>query len=130
MYSTITILGYLGRDPEFRYTPTGTAVCSFSVATSRAWTNPSGEQQKETTWYKVTIWNKMAENVSQFLHKGSLVFVEGSIKPDPETGNPRIWTRQDGTAAASYEIHARIVRVINRKDDQHAEAQPADDIPF
>lgn len=132
MYSSVTLVGIVGRDPEMKYLPNGQAVCDFSLATSRHWTDASGERASETTWWKITMWGKMAENVSQYLRKKSRVFVEGSIKPDSETGNPRTFTRNDGTTGASYEVTARVVRVLDPKDAAPALQGAADqeEIPF
>ena len=107
MYQKITIVGYLGSDPEMRYMPDGTAVTSFSVATNRGWTDKAtGQPVKETTWFRVSIWGRRGETANQYLNRGSRVLVEGRIKPDPNTGGPRVFTRQDGTVGASYEITA------------------------
>jgi single-strand DNA-binding protein len=81
MFHKVILVGNLGRDPEMRYTPGGQAVCTLSVATNRTWTR-DGEQQKETTWFRVTVWGKQAESVNQFLKKGRQVLVEGRLNPD------------------------------------------------
>jgi len=140
MYQKIIIVGNLGRDPEMRYLPDGTAVTSFSMATSRRWTNPStGEPGEETTWFRVNVWRRQAETVNQYLTKGSKVLVEGYLKPDPNTGGPRLWTRQDGTVGASFEITADTVRFLSGREDAGgyagpeqggAPAQEEDEIPF
>jgi len=136
MYHTIIIVGNLGRDPEMRYTPSGQAVTDFSVASNRQYTNSSGQKVKETIWFRVSAWGKNAEICSQYLHKGSKVLVEGRLTPDASTGGPRMWTRQDGTTAASYEISASQVRFLSaRGEDEVAPAgegaaEEADDIPF
>lgn len=118
MYQKITIIGNLGSDPEMRYMPDGTAVTSFSVATSRRWTdNRSGQAQDETTWFRVSVWRKQAEVANQYLSKGRRVLVEGRLKPDPQTGGPRLWTRQDGTMSASYEITAENILFLSPKGE-------------
>ena len=96
MYHTIIIVGNLGKDPEMRYTPAGQAVTNFSVATSRQYTGSDGNQVKETIWFRVSAWGKQAETCNQYLKKGSKVLVEGRLTPDPSTGGPRLWQRQDG----------------------------------
>lgn len=106
MYQKIIIIGNLGRDPEMRYTPEGSPVTSFSVATSRRF----GDKE-ETTWFRVTVWNKQAETCNQYLHKGSKVLVEGRLRPD-NNGNPNVFQRKDGTWGASYEITADTVRFL------------------
>lgn len=116
-YQKLIIVGNLGRDPEMRYTPDGTPVTSFSIATNRRWNNADGSQGEETTWFRVTAWRKTAEIAAQYLSKGRQVMVEGRLTPDRATGSPRIWTRQDGTAGASYEVTAdRIVFLGSRGD--------------
>ncbi|MGW8143511.1 MAG: single-stranded DNA-binding protein [Anaerolineales bacterium] len=119
MYHNIILVGNLGRDPEMRYTPSGQAVTNFNVATNRQYTNSDGEKVKETTWFRVSTWGKTAEITNQYLRKGSKVLVEGRLNPDPETGGPRIWNRQDGSSAASYEITAnRVLFLSSRAEDE------------
>lgn len=139
MYHTIIVVGNLGRDPEMRYTPSGQAVTNFSVATNRQYTASSGESVKETTWFRISAWGRLAETTNQFLRKGSRVLVEGRLNPDPATGGPRIWNRQDGSSAASFEVTANVVRFLStRAEDESgyydagdAVGQPdEDEIPF
>jgi single-strand DNA-binding protein len=138
-YQKLIIVGNLGRDPEMRYTPDGTPVTTLSVATNRKWNNPDGSQGEETAWFRVTCWRKTAEIAAQYLTKGRQVMIEGRLSPDRATGGPRIWTRQDGTAAASYEMTAdRLVLLSGRGDTAgapDAAEAPEDyevesDIPF
>lgn len=137
MYHTIIIVGNLGRDPEMRYTPNGQAVTNFNVATNRQYTSSDGTQVKETIWFRVSTWGKTAETTNQYLKKGSKVLVEGRLIPDQESGGPRVWTRQDGTSAASFEINANIVRFLSSRTEDEAVYPTAetpgprdDDIPF
>ncbi len=117
-YQQITIVGNLGRDPEMRYTPGGQAVTNFSVATNRQYTTSNGEKVKETVWFRVSAWGRQAETCNQYLSTGSQVLVEGRLTPDRESGGPRIWTRNDGTPAASFEITAgRVVFLSGRGDE-------------
>lgn len=113
MYHTIIIVGNVGKNPEMRYTPTGQAVTSFSVATNRQYNTSAGEQVKETIWFRVTTWGKQAEVCNQYLKKGSKVLVEGRLAPDKNTGGPRIWQKQDGSAGASFEVTASTVRFLS-----------------
>lgn len=138
MYQKLVVVGNLGRDPEMRYAPNGTAVTNLSVATSRKWTSADGEPQEETAWFKVAVWGKHAESCNQYLSKGSQVLVEGTMTPN-EFGNPRIWETRDGKAAASYEVRAQTVKFLNSRgavttDQETAptaqQAQEEDDIPF
>ncbi len=143
MYHTLILVGNVGRDPEMRYTPSGQPVTSFSVATNRQYTANSGETVKETIWFRVTTWGKTAEVCNQYIKKGSKVLVEGRLTPDASTGGPRVWTAQDGTPRASFEVTASTVRFLSSRGEA-AEGQssgggdaggsfvgaPEDDIPF
>ena len=139
MYHTIIIVGNLGKDPEMRYTPSGQAVTSFSVATSRQYTGQNGQKVKETIWFRVSAWGKQAETCNQYLRKGSKVLVEGRLTPDPSTGGPRVFTRQDGTTGASFEINASNVRFMSTRGEgegeggggsEFPEGDAGDEIPF
>jgi single-strand DNA-binding protein len=116
MYQQIIIVGNLGRDPEMRYTPSGTPVTSLSVATNRKYTGSDGQVVKETTWFRVSVFGKAAETCAQYLKKGGAVLVEGRLTPDKASGGPRIWTRQDGTSGATYEVFANTVRFLSSRD--------------
>jgi single-strand DNA-binding protein len=139
-YQKIIIVGNLGRDPEMRYTPDGTPVTSFSIATNRRWTNSDGSQGEETVWFRVTVWRKQAEIAAKYLAKGRQVMVEGRMTPDKTTGGPRVWTGQDGTPRASFEVTAdRIIFLGGRTEGQFDEGEAGaadqnfvaeDDIPF
>jgi single-strand DNA-binding protein len=113
MYQKMIIAGYLGKDPEMRYAPNGDAVTSFSVATSRKYTDKSGQKVDETTWFRVSVWGKQAETCNQYLKKGRAVLVEGRLNADKATGGPRTFTRQDGTVGASFELTAESVRFLS-----------------
>jgi len=93
MLNKVMLIGNLGRDPEVRSTPSGQAVTTFSVATSRKWKNRDGQQQDETEWYNVEAWGRLAEICGQYLKKGSKVYIEGRGKTDTwddkETGQKR-----------------------------------------
>lgn len=141
MYHTLIIVGNLGKDPEMRYTPAGQAVTSFSVASSRQYTAGNGEQVKETIWFRVSVWGKMAEICNQYLKKGAKVLVEGRLSPDKNTGGPRVWQTSDGKPASNFEVTANTVRFLgkNEKDggmvetaqDLGGSASPVDeDMPF
>src|SRR3972149_6738715 len=129
MYHTIIIVGNLGKDPEMRYTPSGQAVTSFSVATSRQYTGQNGQKVKETIWYRVSAWGKQAETCNQYLRKGSKVLVEGRLTPDPSTGGPRVFTRQDGTTGASFEITASNVRFMSTRAEGEGEGGGGSEFP-
>ncbi|NQU30060.1 MAG: single-stranded DNA-binding protein [Anaerolineae bacterium] len=119
MYQKLVLVGNLGNDPEMRYTPNGQAVTNLSIATNRQYTANSGEKVKETTWFRVSVWGKQAEACNTYLKKGSKVLVEGRMTADSATGGPRIWTANDGSPRASFEVTAQTVRFLSsRSDDQ------------
>jgi single-strand DNA-binding protein len=136
-FHTIIIVGNLGKDPEMRYTPSGQPVTSFSVATSRSYSNQAGEKVDETIWFRVTAWGKLAETCNQYLRKGKSVLVEGRISPD-KNGGPRVFTRQDGTSGSSYEVVASTVRFLGNRSEGGGEPMAegvggdggGEDIPF
>ncbi len=113
MYQKLIIAGNLGKDPEMRYATNGDAVTSFSVATSRKYTDKGGNKVEETTWFRVSVWGKQAETCNQYLKKGRAVLVEGRLNADKATGGPRTYTRQDGTTGTSFEITAESVRFLS-----------------
>ncbi len=119
MYHKIILVGNLGRDPEMRYTPQGQQVTSFSVATSEKWTGQDGQLQERTIWWRVSAWGKQAETCNQYLKKGRQVFIEGAMVVDPKTGQPRIWTSQDGTPRASLEVRALTVKFLGGRGNGH-----------
>ena len=109
-FNKITIVGNLGRDPELRYTPQGTAVCQFSVATNERRRDKSGEQQDITTWFRVTAWGKQAENVSKYLSKGRRVYVEGRLHMEE-------WTDREGKTRQTLEVNASDVQFLDSAAD-------------
>jgi len=112
MFQQLMIVGYLGNDPVMRFTPSGQAVTSFSVATSRSYTNNNGEKIDETTWFRISVWGAQAESCNQYLSKGRPVLVIGRLRPDPQSGGPRVFTRKDGSTGASFEVNALNVRFL------------------
>jgi single-strand DNA-binding protein len=129
------IIGRLGADPEMRFVPSGQPVTNFSVATNRKYLDGEGKEVSETAWFKVAAWGKMAEACNRYLQKGSQVYVEGRLVVDPSTGGPAIWTRQDGRPAASFELHANLIRFLGGKNASGNGEKPAEstndpEIPF
>lgn len=118
-FNKITIVGHLGRDPEVRYLPDGTAVASFSMATSEKRKDRNGEAQDVTTWFKVTVWGKQGEMVSQYLAKGSLAYVEGRLSLNE-------YSDKDGNKRTSLEVRADNVQFLDRKPQ--GEGRPADEL--
>ncbi|MHC1739695.1 MAG: single-stranded DNA-binding protein [Anaerolineaceae bacterium] len=134
MYQKIIIIGRLGKDPEMRFTPAGQAVTSFSVATDNVH-QVDGKPVKDTTWFRVSAWGKLAESCNNFLQKGKMVMVEGRLSTDPKTGGPRIWEgKDDHVAHANFEIMAAAVKFLSAKNEGQAEVneepEPSEEIPF
>ncbi len=96
----VMIIGNLGRDPEMRYTPSGRPVTSFSVATTRTWTNSNGERQEETEWFHVVAWGNLAEICKQYLSKGRQVYIEGYLQT-------RSWENAEGRKQYRTELVAQ-----------------------
>lgn len=141
MYQKMTVVGNLGQNPEMRYMPDGQAVTNLSLASNRRWNDrATGETREEVTWLRVSVWGKQAEAANEYLSKGRKVLVEGRLRPDPATGGPRLWTRQDGSVGASYEIVAdRVIFLDSNGNGNGANghgageaqyAQEEDEIPF
>lgn len=110
VYQSLTIVGNLGADAEMRYTPSGAAVSNFRVAVNERWNDREGQAQEKTTWFRVALWGKQAEAISQYLLKGKEVLVEGSVEASA-------YIAQDGTAKAGLELRARNVRLLGGKGD-------------
>lgn len=110
MYQSITLIGNLGSDPEMRYTPSGVAVASFNLAVNRSWTGQDGQRQDKTTWFRVSVWNRQAETVTQYMHKGSRVLVVGEVE------EARAFTDKAGNNRASIEVKAQSVRFMDSKN--------------
>jgi len=131
MYHTIIVVGNVGKDAEMRYTPSGQAVASFSVATNRSYTKSDGSQEKETVWFRVSAWGKQAEVCNQYVKKGMKVLVEGRLNADPETGGPRLW---GDPVRASFEVTAGTVRFLSSRGETEQDVgdmlPPNDDDPF
>ncbi len=117
MYQRLVLVGNLGRDPEMRYTPNGTAVTQLSLATSSRWTDASGQLKEETAWWRVSVFGKQAESCNQYLSKGKKVLVEGTLVVDEKSGGPRVYQRKDGTYGASFEVRATTVRFLSAKGE-------------
>ena len=132
MNQLIILVGNVGRDPEMRFTPSGQAVTTFSMATTHQYASANGEKVKETTWFRVNVWGKTAEAVNQYLKKGAKVYVEGRLAPDKATGGPKVWTKKDGTPSASYDVTASTVRFLDSRNESGPKEQPAaeEEYPF
>lgn len=120
-FNKIIVVGNLGRDPELRYTPQGSAVCSFSMATNEKRRDKSGELQDVTTWFRVTLWNKQAENAAKYLTKGSPVYIEGRLRIEE-------WTDRDGNNRYTLEVNATDMQFISagRGGDDYQSDSPGE----
>ncbi|MEK6281587.1 MAG: single-stranded DNA-binding protein [Acidobacteriota bacterium] len=136
-FNKLILIGNLGRDPELRYTPQGTPVCSFSLATNERRKNKAGEIQDHATWFRVVVWNRQAETAAQYLTKGRPVYIEGRLRVEE-------WTDRDGKPRHTLEVHATDLQFVDSgkgdestsdesaesKGDEAQAALPHDDIPF
>jgi single-strand DNA-binding protein len=111
-FNKITIVGYLGRDPELRYTPQGVAVCNISVATTERRKDPrTGEPQDQTTWFKISLWRRQAEIANQYLSKGKQVYIEGRLRQEE-------YTDRDGVKRTSLVVDATDMQFLGAKGDE------------
>ncbi len=121
----VQIIGYLGREPEMRYTPNGKPVASFPVAVTRTWVKPEGERAEKTEWFNVVAWERLAEICSQYLAKDSPVYVEGRLET-------RSWESEDGQRHYRTEIVANEVIILDKRGaaaDESLRATPSNDPP-
>lgn len=117
-FNKIMIVGYLGRDPELRYTPQGTPVCDFTVATTDRRKDKSGGVQEVTTWFRVSLFGRQAEVASQYLAKGRQVYVEGSL-------TQREWTDKDGATRTTLEVRGTDIQFLSPAHDGEPQAAKA-----
>jgi single-strand DNA-binding protein len=127
-FNRITIIGYLGRDPELRHTPEGTAVCNFSVATTEKRKDKAGELQDITTWFQLALFGRQAENVKEYLAKGSHVWLEGSLSLNQ-------WTDREGAPRVNLEVRASNIKFLSGSAEKAAAAVASaataeDDVSF
>lgn len=113
----VFIIGRLGKDPELRYSQAGAAVCNMTIATDESFTDRDGNRQDRTEWHRVTAFQKTAENCANFLTKGSLVHISGSL-------TTRKWQDQQGQDRYTTEIKAERVQFLDRKGDNQGADQP------
>jgi single-strand DNA-binding protein len=107
-FNKIILVGNLGKDPELKYTPQGKAVCNFSMAT----TEKRKDGNDVTTWLKITLWDKMAENAAKYLFKGTQVYIEGRLRTEE-------WTDRDGKTRTSLEVSASDMQFIGGNSNQN-----------
>jgi len=113
MINKAIIVGRLGRDPEIRYTSSGTPVANFSVATDERWTGQDGTRQTKTEWHNIVAWSKLAEICEQYLKKGKLVYIEGRIQT-------REWDDRDGNKRRTTEIVASNMQMLGSRNEEGA----------
>ncbi|MBO4684219.1 MAG: single-stranded DNA-binding protein, partial [Desulfovibrio sp.] len=111
MLNRVMLIGRLGRDPELRYTTNGTPVCSLSIATDESYIDRDGNRVERTEWHRVSVFQRQAENCSQYLSKGSLVYVEGQLQT-------RKFQDQQGQERFVTEIRGQRVVFLDRKGDR------------
>jgi len=139
-FNKIIVVGYLGRDPELRYTPDGTPVCNFTIATTERKKDKTGEMQEHTTWFRVNLWRRQAEVANQYLSKGKQVYVEGRLSTNEyqdREGNTRTSLEINGTDIQFLGSRGEEVNVSRTENSPKPSAQPEslppitdDDIPF
>jgi single-strand DNA-binding protein len=116
----VIIVGNLGRDPETRYSADGAAICNITVATSESWKDKSsGEKQEKTEWHRVSFFGRLAEIATEFLRKGSSVYIEGRLQT-------RKWQDKDGADKYTTEIVASEMKMLGGKADAPGEAMKAE----
>lgn len=121
----VMIIGRLGQETELKYTPSGSAVCNFSVATSEKWNDKTtGQKQEKTEWHKIVVWGKLAELCHQYLNKGSQAFIEGKLQT-------RSWEDKDGYKRYTVEINATTVQFLDAKPstDKPQQSLPTNEKP-
>lgn len=117
-FNKIIIIGNLGRDPELRYTPQGVAVCTFTMATNEKRKDKAGNLQEVVTWFRVTSWRTMAENINKYQKKGSLLYIEGRLRVDE-------WTDRDNVQRYTLDVQATDCQFLgdNRQEGHTQENQ-------
>jgi single-strand DNA-binding protein len=106
----VMLIGNLGKDPEMKYTPSGMPVTTFSVAVSRSWRTPEGENREETEWFRVVAWQKLAETCNEYLRKGMRVYIEGRLQT-------RKWTDQQGQERYTTEVVANEMVMLSGREE-------------
>jgi single-strand DNA-binding protein len=126
MVNKAILIGRLGKDPDVKYTPDGTMVTTFSLATTEQWKDKNGDKIQKTEWHNIVTWKKLAEICGEYLKKGSLCFIEGRIQT-------RSWEDKDGIKRYTTEIVASNMKMLDGKKAEEqlaADGMPLDDVPF
>ncbi|NDY89759.1 single-stranded DNA-binding protein [Ideonella livida] len=114
----VILIGNLGRDPEVRYTPSGSAVCNLRLATTRNWkSRDSGERVEETEWHSVVLYDRLAEVAGEYLRKGRPAYIEGRLKT-------RKWQDKDGKDHYTTEIVAEQLQLLGGRESEEPEGEP------
>lgn len=108
----VILIGNLGKDPELKQTQNGTAVATFSIATSETYKDKTGNKQEKTEWHNIVVWQRLAEICNQYLHKGKQVYIEGRLQT-------RKWQDRDGNDRYSTEIVANQMQMLGRAGDDN-----------
>ena len=116
-FNKIILVGNLGRDPELKYTPQGTPVCNFTMATNERRRDKTGEQQDITTWFRITLWGRQAETASQYLAKGRPVYIEGRLRVEE-------WTDRENKSRYTLEVNATDLQFIGSRPDEASGGYP------
>lgn len=116
MLNKVMLIGYLGDDPELKYTPSNKAVANFSMATSERWKDAQGNQKEKTEWHRLVAWGDTAENAAKYLKKGHRVYLEGSI-------GTQQWTDKQGATRYTTQITVRLIKFLEKKE-QNGSNQP------
>ncbi|RKX64912.1 MAG: single-stranded DNA-binding protein [Thermodesulfobacteriota bacterium] len=128
----VILIGHLGADPELRYTPNGTPVANFRIATTERWTNKQGERMESTEWHRIVAWGKLGEFCGQYLNKGKQVYIEGRLRT-------RSWEDKDGKKQWTTEIIAQRLQLLGKPEKSSTppeelaapeEVPSEEDIPF
>ena len=113
----VMLIGRLGQDPELKYTPSGAAVANLSLATNQVWKDKDGNTQEKTDWHRIVVWNKPAETVSQYMKKGSRIYIEGRLQT-------RSWQDQNGVTKYITEVVAETFTFLESKGERGEEVAP------
>ena len=122
MLNKVMLIGRLGRDPEIRYTQSGNAVASFSIATSEYWRDKQGQRQEKTEWHDIVAWDRLADQAQSYLKKGSMVYIEGKLQT-------RSWDDQQGQKKYRTEVVANQVRFLDSRESTERSGGSVDDGP-
>ncbi len=118
----VIIVGHLGSDPESRYTPSGAATTSFSLATNETWRDSNGELQEHTEWHRCVLFGKSAEMAKEYLKKGQMVYVEGNLRT-------RSWEDKEGLQRSTTEVRCNMFTMLGRKMSEGTSKEAGEEAP-